>query len=163
MLHRPQKNKQKKPILLTNPRLQAPLPPFFQPTTFRNNPSLTSNPKVHYTAIDSLVLSLRTVWQSGSSFRVLGTATLSLKLQNICGPRSSDLFFLYSVPHFFKMIPPSMSSCRTYERTSSFRKISYRYDVTFFCGSTAVKHSVFFVHISLFFEARIKPIATSAS
>ena len=70
--------KKKKPILRTNPRLEAPLhlylPPFFYVRCFviPPNSSLTSNPKAHHPAIcSSLVLSLRTVWQSGSSFRVL--------------------------------------------------------------------------------------------
>ena len=76
-----------------------------------------------------------------------------------------DLFFLVLWPSVFFTAPPSMSSTRTYE--FFFLNLVYTYDVTFFSSSTAaVKHtvrSIFFVHISLFFEARLKPIAASAT
>ena len=51
-----------------------------------------------------------------------------------CGSRSLDLFVLVLWPSTFFTVPPSMSSSRAYEIRT--------YDVTFFCGSTAAKHSV---------------------
>ena len=83
----------------------------------------------------------------------LGTATLSLKLENVI-PGCWICFFSYCGQVFF------VHQCAVLVRSSIFQKISY--DVTFFSTSTAVNQS-FFVHISSFFEARLKPIAALAT
>ena len=98
VLHRPQKQTHKKPILPTNPRLEPPLPPFFYVRCFvvRQISSLTSKPKVHHPAIDSLVLSL----QCGKATAVFVSSRHRDFVAQVekCGSRSLDSFFLLLWP-----------------------------------------------------------------
>ena len=86
VLHRPQKKNAKKPILPTNPRLEPPpLPPFSLRTMLRNSATTPASPLIRKSS------TLRsTLWCSPYSVAKrqhfscpLGTATLSLKFENV--------------------------------------------------------------------------------
>ena len=114
VMHIPPKKK-KKSILGTNPRLEAPLPPFFLRTIFRNSAITpdSPHPKVHHPAIDSLVLSL----QCGKAAAVFVPSRCRDFVAEVgkCGSRSLDLLFLVLWPSVSFTASPSMSSTRTYE------------------------------------------------
>ena len=131
-------NKKQEPILRTNPRMEALLPPFFLRTTFRNSATTPASPLIENptTLRSSLWCSHCSVTKRQQFSCPLGTATLSLKLENVV-PSCWICFFLYFGQVFFTA-PPSMSSTRTYEK---IQKISY--DVTLFSSSTALKHCFF--------------------
>ena len=80
---------------------------------FRHYSSLTSNPKVHHPAIDSLVLSLR----CGNATAIFVSSRHRDFVAEVrkCGFRSLDLFVLVLWLHIFFTAPPSMSGTRTYE------------------------------------------------
>ena len=148
------------PNLRRNLHLESPLPRFFLCTTFRDSAITPASPLIRNST------TLRwTLWCS--HYRVakrqqfscpLGTAILSLKFENVV-PGRWVCCFPYRGQVFFLTAPPSMSSTRTYVHFST--NID---DVTFF-SITALQHynTVFFVHISLFFESRLKPITTSVT
>ena len=83
---------------------------------FRHNSSLTSNPKVHYPAIDSLVLSL----QCGKATAAFVSSRDRDFVAQVgkCASRSLDLFFLVLWPGILSTATPSMSSSGTYEHFS---------------------------------------------
>ena len=109
------KKKSEDVIFRTNTRLESPLPPLFLRTTFRNfrHNSGDATPR------SSLWCSHCSVAKRQQFSCPLGTATLSLKLENvvlgcwICGSRLLDLFSLVLWPSVFLTAPPSMSSTRT--------------------------------------------------
>ena len=87
----------------------------------------------------------------------LGTATLSLKLENVV-PGCWICFFSYCGQVFFYC--SSIGEQYSYVRV--FKQKSHNVRVTFFSSSTAEKHGVL-LSASFFFEARLKPIAASAT
>ena len=97
------KKKCEKPIFRTNPRLEAPLPPFFLRTTFRTSVITPASPliKKSTTLRSSLWCSHCSVAKRQQFSCPLGTATLSLKLENvvpgrwICSFSYCDQVFFY--------------------------------------------------------------------
>ena len=79
------KKKSEKPIFRTNPRLEAPLPPFFLRTTFRISAITPASPLIEKstTLRSSLWCSHCSVAKRQQFSCPLGTATLSLKLENV--------------------------------------------------------------------------------
>ena len=133
-------NKKQEPILRTNPRMEALLPPFFLRTTFDNchNFSVTPNPKVHHPAIDSLVLSL----QCGKAAAVFVSSRHRDFVAEVgkCSSRSLDLLFLVLWPSTFFTAPRSMSSSRTYEHFFEKSRTTWR----FFVALQQLRHTVLF-------------------
>ena len=101
VLHRPQK-KNEEPIFRTNPRLEAPLPPFFLRTTFRISAITPASPLIEkFTTLrSSLWCSHCSVGKRQQFSCPLGTATLSLKLENVV-PGCWICFLLYCSQVFF--------------------------------------------------------------
>ena len=127
--------KTKKPIMPTNARLKARLPAFFLRTMFRNSARTPASPPI----IRKSTTLRSTVWCSHYSVAkrqqvpssLVGTATLSLKLENVV-PGPWICYFSYCGQVFFYC--SSIDEQYSYIRTSIiyyFSKISYVY-VTFF-------------------------------
>ena len=79
------KKQSEKPISWTNPRQEAPLPPFFLRTTFRNSVITPASCLIEMstTLRSSLWCSHCSVAKRQQFSCPLGTATLSLKLENV--------------------------------------------------------------------------------
>ena len=146
------------PILQTNPRLETPLPPFFLRTTFRNSTIITASPLIRKSTIprSTLWCSHYSVAKRQQLWCPLGTATLSLKFENVVPGRWICSFSFCGQLFFY---------CSSIDEQYSLVRVFYQkslHDVTFSSSSTTLKHC-FFVHISLVFEARLKPIAASVT
>ena len=136
VLHRPQK-KNEKPIFRANPRLEAPLPPFILGTTFRNSAVTPASTliKKSTTLRSSLWCSHCSVAKRLQFSCPLGTATLSLKLDNVV-PGCWICFSLTVAKCFFY--------CSSIDEQYSYHTQSHIYDVTFSSTSTAVQYTEFF-------------------
>ena len=105
-------------ILRVNPRLEAPLSPFFWRTTFRNSTITPALPLIRkFTTLRS------SRWCSHFSVAkrhqfycplLVSTATLSLKFENVFADRSIRTLSYCGRVFFFAALP-SMSSTRNYE------------------------------------------------
>ena len=112
------KKNSEKLIFRTYPRLEAPRPPIFLRTTFRNSAITPTSPLIEKstTPRSSLWCSHYSVAKRQQFSCPLGTATLSLKLKNVVSGRwICSVSFCGQV---FFTAPPSMSSTRTYEHFS---------------------------------------------
>ena len=94
-----------RPIFRTNPRLEAPLPPFFLRTTFRVSAITPASPLIEKstTLRSSLWCSHCSVAKRQQFSCPLGTATLSLKLENVV-PGCWICFFSYCGQVFFLLL-----------------------------------------------------------
>ena len=103
------------------------------------NSSLTSNPKVHHPAIDSLVLSL----QCGKATAVFVSSRhrVSLKLENVVPGR-----WIWSFSYI--LLWPSVFYCSSIDKQYSYARVFFEKShdhETFFCSSTALTHSSVFL------------------
>ena len=111
------KNKTKKPILWTNILLEAPLPQYCSCTTIRNSAITPDSPLIRtFTTLRStLCCSHHSVAKRQQFSCLLGTATLSLKSENVV-PGRWICYFSYSYcGQVSFLLLSSMSSTRTYE------------------------------------------------
>ena len=108
------KNKTKKPILWTNILLEAPLPQYCSCTTIRNSAITPDSPLIRtFTTLRStLCCSHHSVAKRQQFSWSLGSATLSLKLENVVPGRWISYFSYMLSPRTFFLLD------RTYEHFS---------------------------------------------
>ena len=110
----PTKKKSEKPIFRTNPRLEAPLPPFFFRRTYHISAITPASPLIEKstTLRSSLWCSHCSVAKRQQFSCPLETATLSLKSENVV--RGCWICFLSYCGQVFFLTRPSMSSTHSY-------------------------------------------------
>ena len=129
MLHRPQKKNLKSRFSGQRPRLEAPPPPCFLRTTFRHSTTTPASPliKKSTTLRSSLWCSHCSVTKRQQFSCPLGTATLSLKLDNVVP--GCWIFFSRTVAKCFFY-------CSSIDEQYSYVRVFFKknsYDATFFC------------------------------
>ena len=125
---------------------------------FRHNSGVTSNRKVHHPAIESLVLSPQC--DKATAVFVSSRDRDFVTQVGRCGSRLLDLLSLV-----LQLWPKCFFSCSSIDEQYSYVRVLKKKSRTILTFFLALQQSntVFFVHISLFFEARLKPIAAPAT